>query len=849
MNLYDCNLAAIKNTRKTLYNGIMNYMKDSNHNIQITSVPTKDGNNTITLSVDNQQYRLNSIYQPIKEAEKWASTFNFQNIETVISMYGFGNGLVLRELLNRKNIGDKIIVYEPSPEIFLHVLEFYDITDILCNDKVVLTVEGVNEKDFKQELEKSVTWSNVETQIVCMHPQYEKIFLEGVRTFLTIISENNNSTLINRNTVAYFSRDVIENTLKNLRFIKDANTILDLVGVLPQDVPAIIVSAGPSLDKNIELLKQAKGKAVIVATDTAMKFLYAHDIVPDFCVTLDAMKPASYMDDLRFMEVPLFTKVESNWRILEKHTARKIFYNSQEYMNKLFENVGKKISFYTSGGSVATGAFSVCAALRFKTIVLIGQDLAYEGDRTHAGELTDRIRGEEDGVRYVEGIHGGKVKTRHDWYLYLKWFEQAIEHVKSFTTVIDATEGGAKIQNSVIMTLQEVIDLYCIKNVNCNEIITNTPKALTDEEVQKIYQGMQDDIQGFETVNILAYKAKIICEQIIKKISNNAEFNDKLAHKAQKLGQINTSIEQCRVFTLINEYVSELTMHVLRDIYKLSDNEEEDRIKTFKKAKSFYEAIISSVSAIKPMLEDAVCNFWALDDSECNNTKQRVILMMHTKSGKSETNEKVLHKLFGKTILEHNLTRIRQVKQVDDIMIVTSINEDDDNIVDEAQRLGARTIRGNANDLLAGYYYGAKESRADIVVRIALDSPLIDPQVINDLINYYTSNNYCIVSNIGDRRDGIYPKGLEVEVFSSQMLREAYQVSKETYQRQQVTAYLYEKGRTGIYRSYLDYSHNRWSPDTEEGMELINYIYQNLYHGEHDFYFNEILELLKYRKI
>lgn len=805
MNFYDSNLDVIKNKRTGLYNGITSYKKENeNNNIQITSIPTKDGNNTISLLLDNQQYRLNSIYQPVKEAQKWASALNYHNIDTVTSMYGLGNGFFLRELLNIKHDSDKVIVYEPCLEIFLHVLEFYDISDILSNEKVTIAVVGLNEDEFKNELDKSVSWSNVETQIICMHPQYEKIFLEGVKTFLTIINENNNSTLINRNTVAYFSRDVIENTLKNLPFIKDSNTVLDLVGVIPQDVPAIIVSAGPSLDKNLDLLKQAKGKAVIIATDTAMRFLFARNIIPDFCVTLDAMKPESYMDDPRYMEVPLFTKVESNWRILRNHKARKIFYNCQEYMNKLYDKVGKPISYYQSGGSVATGALSICAALKFKTIVFIGQDLAYQGDRTHAGTLTDRIRGEEDGVRYVEGIYGDKVKTRHDWYLYLKWFEHAIGEIKSFSTVIDATEGGALIHGTVIMTLQEVIDQYCTKSVDCGEIIENKPKTLSDEEVKLIYSYMQEGIREFESVYKLSQRAKTLCEQILNKLRNNKEFNAKEAKKAQELGTINASIEQSMVYTLINEYVAELTMHVLRDIYKLSDNEEEDRINTFKKAKSFYEAIISAVLAIKPMLEESVDKFWLQDNKEDSSLSQRVILIMQAGMGNPSLNERIMEKESGKTILERSIERIRQSKLVDDIAMVASVYEEDDSVIDEAIRLGVKIFRGNANDALSGYYYAGKENRADIIVRTTFDSPVIDPQLIDDMVNYYKENDYHLVSTKGSNKDGTIFDELIVEVFSSEKLRESYRVAKETHHRHQVTAYLYEKGPVGFFKKAAD---------------------------------------------
>lgn len=844
MNIYDSNLDVIKRMRCNLYNGIMNDKRESNGNtgIQVTSVPTKDGNMTITVNLDHQMYRLNSIYQPKNEAQIWASDFSYQNIDNVTVMFGLGNGIFLRELMSKKREEDRVIVYEPSPEIFLHVLEYYDITDLLSDEQITIAVVGINENEFESELEKYVTWSNVETQIVCMHPQYEKMFLEGVKTFLTIISEHNNGVIINRNTVAYFSRDIIENTLKNLRHMKDSNTVFDLIGELPKNVPAIIVSAGPSLDKNIDLLRQAKGKSVIIATDTAMKFLYAHNIIPDFCVTLDAMKPVSYMDDPRFMEIPMFTKVESSWAILGKHNARKIFYNCQEYMNKLYEKVGKKISFYESGGSVATGAFSICAALGFERIVLIGQDLAYEGDRTHAGSLTDRIRGEEEGIRYVEGIYGEKVKTRHDWYLYLKWFEQAIEEVKSFAVVIDATEGGAKIQGSVVMTLREVIDQYCIHDIDCAQIIRKKAKTLTDLELNQIYRYMQDGLEEFDAMYQQAKRAKILCEQILNRLKNKGDFDAKLVKKAQEIGSINEVLEKNTVYSLVNEYVSELTMHVLKDIYKFTDDEDENQINTFKRAKSFYEAMISSIFSIKPMLEEAIHDFWATNQEVVAYQSNRVILMMQTGMSSTAYNHRILRKLNGKSMLEHSINRIKQSKLIDDIVIIASIYEEDDEIVDEAWRLGVKTFRGNEDDVLAAYYYAAKENRAGTVVRVNFACPLVDAKLIDDIIEYYHRGNCEIVSNAVPNERGSYPKGLEVEVFAAGELQKAYRVAKERYQRLQVMAYLYENNSVRSYKAEVDHSYYDWTLSTDENAELIDYVYSKLYYEGRDFNYNNILD-------
>ncbi|HHV10456.1 MAG TPA: DUF115 domain-containing protein [Clostridiales bacterium] len=848
MDYYNRNMELLEKYNHKLYSCIKEYEDDRSSftPVHVYSSPTKDGNAALTVSINRQEFRLNSIYYPIQEAQRWCSQFEFSNLGIVISLYGLGNGIFLRELINRKGNEDIILVYEPCMEIFFHVINNYDITDILENEKVLISVEDFNEEDFREAIVRHVYWTNLGSQIVCMHPQYDKVFMEKSIKFLQILNGHNNRTIVNRNTNAFFGRDAVENTIKNLRFVQNAMTVKDLAKENFGDVPAIIVSAGPSLDKNIHLLKQAKGKAVIVATDTAMKFLYRHDVVPDFFVTLDAMKPESYLDDPRFMEVPLFCKVEANWRILYKHNAKKIYCSSHSYMENMFERLGKKISDYTTGGSVATGAFSVCAEMKFKHIILVGQDLAFAGDRTHAGELSDHVHGEEEGIRYIEGIHGGRVKTRHDWYIYLQWFEDSIQLVKDSIEVIDGTEGGAKIHGTKIMTLQEAIDRYCNEDINVAEILDKTSNTLSDGEISQLHGFMRESIQELDVIYEKVHQAELYCDQIIETLKNNGALNDEVIDKSAELEKINNLIESCMAYRLIDDYISDVSLHTLSELYRFTGDEEVDRIHTFQRACVFYQLMSSAVTAIKPMLEEAVATFWDGENRDEMNKNKKKVVIIQARVGSTRLKGKVMRDLAGKSILAHDIERIRQAKLVDDIVIATTTKEQDDVIVQEAKQLGVKVFRGSEEDVLSRYYYAAKATRADIVIRITSDCPLIDPYVLDQTIQYYLEHEYDIVTNAGvELEKRTFPRGLDAEVFSYDMLRLAYQYAKKRYQREHVTPYLYEHRTTGYVTNDTNCSGYRWTLDTEEDWQLISEIYQYLYHGKHDFYFKDILALME----
>ena len=150
---------------------------------------------------------------------------------------------------------------------------------------------------------------------------------------------------------------------------------------IPRDIPTFIVGAGPSLDKNIDELKRAKGKGFIIACDTAVRPLLAHGIVPDLYVLVDGLKPVHLIKAEGTETIPLLTSVTATYGFLDQNKAIKIFYNENELLvNKLFYQNGKSLATMPCGGSVATSAFAFAYLIGMKNIVLVGQDLALTGD-------------------------------------------------------------------------------------------------------------------------------------------------------------------------------------------------------------------------------------------------------------------------------------------------------------------------------------------------------------------------------------------------------------------------------------------------------------------------------------
>lgn len=221
--------------------------------------------------------------------------------------------------------------------------------------------------------------------------------------------------------------------------------------------------------------------------------------------------------------------------------------------------------------------------------------------------------------------------------------------------------------------------------------------------------------------------------------------------------------------------------------------------------------------------------------------------IIQARMGSTRLPGKVMKKIEEKTVLAHVIDRVKQSKLIDEIIIATTNLEQDSVIESEALNCGVKIFRGSEDDVLSRYYYAAKENNLDIIIRITSDCPLIDPMVVDEIIDYYLKNNYHIVSNAGSESyTRTFPRGFDTEVFSFKILENAFNNAQKKHQREHVTPYIYEESdHTFFYTNNTDYSKYRLTLDTVEDFALITEIYKRLYKGEHDFYLMEIVKLFE----
>jgi spore coat polysaccharide biosynthesis protein SpsF len=200
----------------------------------------------------------------------------------------------------------------------------------------------------------------------------------------------------------------------------------------------------------------------------------------------------------------------------------------------------------------------------------------------------------------------------------------------------------------------------------------------------------------------------------------------------------------------------------------------------------------------------------------------------------------------GKPLLYHFIYRLKHSKLIDKIVIATTIDEKDDVIAEFSENMGVLVFRGSEEDVLDRYYHAAKENKADIIVRVTADCPLIDPQVVDQAISIFVDNKLDYLSN---SREPTFPHGQDVEVFSMEALEKAFKEAKLPSEREHVTPYIWKNTDTfkaEQFRNEENLSHFRWTVDHEKDLELVREIFKEL-RGDRLFHMNEIVQLMKRR--
>lgn len=218
-----------------------------------------------------------------------------------------------------------------------------------------------------------------------------------------------------------------------------------------------------------------------------------------------------------------------------------------------------------------------------------------------------------------------------------------------------------------------------------------------------------------------------------------------------------------------------------------------------------------------------------------------ISIIIQARMGSSRLPGKILKEILGKPVLWHVINRVSKSKYIDDVIVATTNNLEDNVVETYCIDNNIKYFRGSEDDVLDRYYKCAKKYSCKNIVRITSDCPLHDALVIDKVIEKYLSEEYDYVSNTFEYT---YPDGLDVEVFSFNILEEAWEISIYSSEREHVTPFIknndkYKKINVISDKKYPVY---RLTLDSIEDYELINKVYN--YFGKDDFSLDETVDFL-----
>ena len=516
------NLEAIKKNIKAYPIDFLNLLKDKNDNLDISLqiIETKSKKYSAKVFKDGKSIFLHSAYDPEKEANTLIK--EIENDTDLIFIFGIGAGYLINAV---KKLNVNIAVIEPSIKFFNLLIDNFKLDKIL-EDNITFFIGG----DDIEDIEKFISIANTKKVKFFITRSYANLFGEEALFYQQKVLSIVDKKIININTISRFDKLWAYNIASNVAEISThygANKFFDKY----KNIPAVIVSAGPSLEKNIRKLKEIKNKALIIAVDTAMKPLFSHNISPHFVITIDPQKKNSkYFRNVDFKDSVLIAESSVDKEAIDSFNGAIYFINSIFPLAKYFmEELGNRGDI-TAGGSVSTAAYDFAIRIGANPIIMVGLDLSFPNYQTHIkgsyheeNFFTEIYKLDSydsriykvliaGNLREEKNIYNEKVWTDSRFDMYKNWYEEQClkyNQIKFY----NATEGGIVINGMENINLEELIQKFNDIDINIdrndrnierkNEILTNIKNGLIkiEGEISKIKPYILNALELCEKIN------------------------------------------------------------------------------------------------------------------------------------------------------------------------------------------------------------------------------------------------------------------------------------------------------------------------------------------------------------
>lgn len=390
----------------------------------------------------------------------------------VVIMIGMGLGYSPQALVTQRDGIRNLILCEPHLGIFRQALRSVDLTPLLSDPRVTLNIGPSVLGNIEQALQPAARALQLENAHILRHlPSFQ---YDGAYEALNKkIFDYANHLNVGGATVMKQGKNFFANRFQNMTVLKHHRLIDDLAGAF-DNVPAILVAAGPSLDKNIHLLRDIQQNVLIMAVDTALPALLAHGIQPHFVAAIDG-------DEVIYEKIAACaSRAQGTSFLCQGHVTPKIVktfpadtifwaFSGNELEQWIYESLFDRRQTLEMGAwSVAHFNLAAAILMGASPIIFIGQDLAYSHNRDHAAHtvLTESnhmakiLKEQNDDLVWVDGWDGGKVPTHRGFYGVKRFFEEMLSQHPD-RHFINATEGGARLEGAEHIPLSAALASHC----------------------------------------------------------------------------------------------------------------------------------------------------------------------------------------------------------------------------------------------------------------------------------------------------------------------------------------------------------------------------------------------------
>ncbi|MBV4437205.1 motility associated factor glycosyltransferase family protein [Clostridium tyrobutyricum] len=565
-----------------------------------------DRNYTFRYDISDKKIYINSKYNVNNEMNTLFKNIDFSK-NNLFVVYGIGLGYHVKKLIDMSSEDSVIFLIEKDMKILNTYLRCKNFTE-LRSKKIVIFFGD------EQEIFSQISNYIFNFKVMPIILNYTPVILSSYYTIYGNWIDHMNKKIMKLIRHAFFNlgndvKDTIIGLQNNFLNMKELieNPSIEIVKNSYINKPAIIVGAGPSLDKNIKDLKAAQGKALIFATDAVISTLEKNDIIPDAVFSIERgietynkfYKNNELNSKTIFVGPPVvrnevLTKIKNNKKLLCLKKDELI----NEWINNDILNENRLIKM---GSSCAHVAFAFAKYLNADPIILVGMDLCYSDNGvTHSKdvEVKNVIDVDNKDNIYVKDIHGKMLPTSNAFKNFLTFIEVEIARDLGDRKYIDATEGGAFKEGTKIMNLKSVISEYCTQKID--SLYDSVPNKRNLD-----YNKYNKAIEELENLENKFNNLKIDSENYLKKISKleNEDFNiDDMKNTLKRISSIDYIICNDGV---VRTFLQGIYINgKIEENYISNDINESNMIEKLKVRKEYMNLINISCNAVINSIEN-----------------------------------------------------------------------------------------------------------------------------------------------------------------------------------------------------------------------------------------------------